>query len=111
MLAMFCAGIITVLAALLALARLNLRRWLGYSTGVDIAFTLLMIVLLHGTFSGMMVAAFSGIIMSLSLYALRKSLGCERLRFKRKPWYKGFTGLYWHRYYPHELTFFGWRKA
>lgn len=111
MLALFISGLAVVATTLLTLARFNLRRWLGYAGFVDVAFTLVLLWLFSGTFSGVVAAAFSGITMSVMLQVLRKVLGCERMCLTRVSWRKGFIRVGWRYYRPSDLTWFGVQKG
>lgn len=103
------AGIMMVLTILIMMARMNLRRWLGYANIVDVMFTIVIIALFHDTFSGVVAASFAGVFMSIMLWVLRCSVGCERLKFVKVPLNKGLCRLRWieisatecrQRYYP-----------
>lgn len=94
MLTLFCVALITVLGFLIMMGRLNLKRFLGYPNLVDIVFTVLMLLMFEGTFSGMFVAAVASLFMSLMLWVLRSSIGAERLAIRRGK-FNLPTGLYW----------------
>lgn len=111
MLATMFAGLAVVVMLLLVMARMNIRRWLGYANFVDILFTVGLIVLFHGTFSGVVAAAFAGIWMSISLQVLRKIVGIERYEWNRVSWKRGFVHGGWHYYAPGDLTWFKIRDA
>lgn len=68
-----------VIGIIIMMTRLNIRRFLGYPNLVDIACTIVFVVLFAGTFSGMVVAGFASLFMSIMLWVLRSSMGCERL--------------------------------
>lgn len=89
------AGMMIVLTVLVMMARTNLRRWLGYANIVDVMFTIVIIALFHSTFSGVVAASFAGVFMSLMLWILRSSIGCERLSLKRVSWKRGYYAMYW----------------
>lgn len=76
-------AIVTVLGTLLMMGRLNLKRFLGYPNLVDVAFTILMLVLFHDTFSGMVVGGLTSLFMSVCLWVLRSSIGAERLAWRK----------------------------
>lgn len=84
MIVLFVVAILAVLSLIVMMARIGLKKFLGYPNLVDIFCTLVFVTLFHGTFSGMCIAAFSGLIMSLILWALRGSVGAERLRVVRR---------------------------
>lgn len=73
------SGFMVVLTLLIIMQRTGMRKWLGYSNIVDITFTIVMIYLFHGTFSGVVSAAFAGVIFSFSLSALKAVMGYELL--------------------------------
>lgn len=73
------AGVCIVLTIFSMMARTNLRRWLGYNNFVDVTFTILMVLMFHGTFSGLISASIAGVVMSASLYVSKALLGYERL--------------------------------
>lgn len=80
---MMIIAFIAVLGIVVMMARINLRLFLGYPNTVDILCTVVFTLLFHGTFSGMVVAAFSSIVMSGMLWALRNSIGAQKLRVIR----------------------------
>jgi hypothetical protein len=83
MLALVLVAVMAVLGAIIMMQRLNLRRFLGYPNLVDISFTILMLVLFAGTFSGMVAAGFAALFMSVTLGVLRSVVGAERLAIQR----------------------------
>jgi hypothetical protein len=83
MLGFMVAGLMTVLTVLMMMARTDLLKWLGYSNIVDVLFTLIMIVLFHDTFSGVVSAAFAGVFMSGMLWILRSTMGYKKLSLVR----------------------------
>lgn len=82
-----------VIGILIMMGRLNLKRFLGYPNLVDISCTVLFLIVFAGTFSGMVVAGFASLFMSVMLWVLRSSLGAERLSIKRGRFY--MPVLYW----------------
>lgn len=80
MAALILSGFILVITMLATMARFGgLRRWLGYAGIVDVAFTILMFLMFHGSFSGIVSGAFAGLFMTTLLYVLRASYGYEKL--------------------------------
>jgi len=80
---MLTAGIITVLAVLLIAMKFNrdtLKKLLGYDIAIDILVTLGLTWLLAGTYSGMMAALVGGVIFSITLYLVKRSIGYMQLR-------------------------------
>ncbi len=80
---MIMAGFVLVVTMFVVMARINLLRFLGYSTIVDIAFTVLMFIMFAHTFSGVVAGSFAGLFMAAGLTLARKLVGYERLVFKR----------------------------
>lgn len=79
MLELFLAALMMVICIVFLLARLNLRRWLGYTVLLDIVVTIAMLGLFAGTFSGVVAGAITGVIFSVTLEILKRVLGYERL--------------------------------
>lgn len=80
MAAMLLAGAILAFAMILTLARLDLLKFLGYASLVDVLFTALMMEMFAGTFMGIVAGAFSGLCMTAALYLLKYTLGYKRLQ-------------------------------
>ena len=83
----FMVAVVTVVAILIMMARMNLKRWLGYPNATDVFVTLSLTVLMHDTFSGMVVAAFASLFLSVMLWILRSSIGAERAALRINWWY------------------------
>lgn len=92
------AGFCMVLTTFLLMARINLKRFLGYPNIVDVTFTLFMLYAFAGTFSGAAAGAIAGIFMSVMLWACRCTMGAERLSIKRGRF--GAPKLYWRTIHP-----------
>lgn len=86
-------ALMTVIGLLIMMARINLKRFLGYPNAVDIGATVVFALLFHGTFAGMVVVGFASLMLSLSLWALRSTVGAERLAVKRGKY--GRPVFYW----------------
>lgn len=93
MLGFMAAGLMTVMCILMLMARTDMRKWLGYSNWLDVALTVVMIIMFHGSFSGVVSAACAGVFMSCSFWILRQVLGYKRLQ--RRGW-----RLVWATYPP-----------
>jgi drug/metabolite transporter superfamily protein YnfA len=76
----FVAGLVTVLGMLITMARMDIRKWLGYSNIVDVCCAAMLVVLFSGSFGGVVAAAFAGMFMSLSLWVLRSTLGYKKFQ-------------------------------
>lgn len=67
-----------------------------YATLIDVAFTVAMLALFAGTLTGMLVAIVSGLLMALTLTAIKLGMGYHTVRFKTPSftWLKA-TRLQW----------------
>lgn len=83
------AGLVLTITMFIVMARINLLRFLGYSTTVDVAFTIIMFIMFAHTFSGVVAGSFAGMFMALFLSVGRKVFGYER--FERKGWRVSWT--------------------
>lgn len=78
------AGLISALGLFIVLFRFNIRRICGYATLVDIVATAAFVFMFIGTYAGMMTGLFAGVLVSLTLNALRKLYGYDRARLIRR---------------------------
>tara|TARA_R100000781_G_C4072438_1_gene124916 strand:+ start:330 stop:644 length:315 start_codon:yes stop_codon:yes gene_type:complete len=87
---MILAGIIAALGLLFLVLKLGVKKVLGYDILIDIGITSLLMWSLAGTYSGMMAALIGGLIVSVILFAMRKTMPREelRLRFNKVNVYK-----------------------
>jgi uncharacterized membrane protein len=72
------AGIISALAILFILFKLDIRKVLYFDIIVDIAVSTLLTVIFLGTFSGMMAAIAGGAIFSVIMFMLKKTMGYKK---------------------------------
>lgn len=101
---MIVAAAVMVATVFVTLCRVGpLRRWLGYSTYIDVAFTLMMFIAFHGTYSGIVAAAFAGLFMAGTLSCLRRTLGYEKLQWRKARWSEGIIRLSWISYAPKQF--------
>lgn len=85
MLTLLLMSCCTVAAALVTVNRIGgLRKWLGYAAVVDVLFTLALFAAFKGTFSGTVVAAMTGLLMTLVLSALKRLVGYDRLAVRNR---------------------------
>ena len=75
------AGLISVLAILFLLLKIDIRKVLAFDIWVDIGVTALLVTLFAGTFSGMFAACVAGAGFSIILYVLKHTIGYKRLTF------------------------------
>lgn len=88
---------IAALVLILKLRRNTLRKLLGMHIALDIAVTVLMGVLLAGTYSGMTVAILAGLIFSIALIALRWLFGYAKLEIEHTDDHL-LPAIRWHYY-------------
>lgn len=88
------AGAMIVLTMFMMMARTDLLKWLGYANIVDVMFTVIMLILFHNTYGGVVAASFAGVFMSAALWVLRNWLGCKRLHFVHRGY--GVFALEWY---------------
>ena len=72
------AGVFSALAILFLLAKFDMKKVLWLDIPIDIASTILLVVMFAGTFAGMMAAVIGGCIISITLFALKKLNGCKK---------------------------------
>lgn len=74
------AGVVMAITFFAMMGRINMRRFLGYATWIDIAFTILIFWLFAHTFSGVVSGAVAGLALTVGLTVMRKTMGYERLK-------------------------------
>jgi ABC-type microcin C transport system permease subunit YejB len=79
-------GFLSALALVIIMARLDIRKFMGYPVIVDIAGSVLFAVLFAGTLTGMMVAVIAALTLSAIIYIVRLVVGYERFNFKTRSW-------------------------
>lgn len=72
------AGVFSALAILFLLAKFDMKKVLWLDIPIDIASTILLVVMFAGTFAGMMAAVIGGCIISITLFALKKLNGYKK---------------------------------
>lgn len=78
-------SVIIVAASLVTMNRaVNMRTLLGYASIFDIVFAVSIFEAFGGTFSGLMVAASSGLLMAVVLTGMRWTMGYQYLWLVRK---------------------------
>lgn len=77
------AGICSACGILFLLAKLNIKRVLAFDVFVDIASSLLLVVMFFGTFAGMMAAIVGGAIISIVLFTMKKIMGYEKPKWNK----------------------------
>jgi ascorbate-specific PTS system EIIC-type component UlaA len=83
MIEMLVVGLITAIACIVVMAKINLLRFLWIEVIVDVMFTGALLFMFAGTLGGMIAAVFAGLVLSIALWLLKKRLGYERLRMRK----------------------------
>ena len=52
-------ALMAVMSAVVLMARISLKRFLGYPNAIDVTFSTFFVLTFHGTFAGMVVAGFA----------------------------------------------------
>ena len=84
MLEMLLTGLITAFAIIVIMMKINIRKFLAFDAPIDIIVTVGLGALgaATGTFSGLIVGIFSGVIFSLVFWCMKKVIGYDRLTKK-----------------------------
>lgn len=77
---MITAGIISALGLLFLIFKFGIRRVIAYDIPIDIAVTGFLMYAFAGTYAGMMAAMVGGLIVSVTLFTLKKSIRREELK-------------------------------
>jgi hypothetical protein len=90
MITAFTMAVVTVTTFYVTAARvITLRRLLGYGMALDLVFTTAAFLFFHGTLTGLLIATIAGLLMALSITALRALIGYDRA-----------AAVYWHNLRP-----------
>ena len=81
---MIIAGIIAAAGLLFLVLKLSPKRIISYDIPIDIAITALLMWSLAGTYSGMMAALVGGLIVSIVLFTMKKTMVREELRLNSR---------------------------
>ena len=81
---MLLVGILSAFGLLLLLLKFGGRKVIGADIFVDIAITITLMVCFYGTFSGMAAAMLGGLVASIVLFIMKKTMVHEVLSVKRK---------------------------
>lgn len=80
------AGLLVGLGLMSHALKLGVRRLAGYDIYVDVMLSFGLILMFHGTFSGMMIASIGGLIISGMLRLIRWTVGYQQLGFYKVPY-------------------------
>lgn len=85
MVEMMVIAALSAIGLLVVMFKLGTKKVLGYDVYFDISLTVLLMITLSGTFSGMVIALLAGLTISVVLLVLRKFIGLERYEPIRLP--------------------------
>ena len=81
---MLLIGIFSALGLLLLALKAGGRKTIGHDIFVDILITFTLMVAFYGTFSGMASAQVGGLVASIVLFVLKKTMGHQKLKIKTR---------------------------
>jgi len=76
---MITAGLLSAAGLLFLIFKFGVRRMIAYDIPLDIATTGLLMFLFAGTFGGMMAAMVGGLVVSITLFVMKKTMVREEL--------------------------------
>ena len=76
---MFLAGIIAAAGMLFLLFKFGVRKVITYDIFFDVLITFFLMIVLAGTFSGMIAALFGGLLVSVVLFIMKRTMRHEKL--------------------------------
>ena len=82
---MLTIGIVSALGLLLLSLKAGGRKTIGNDIFVDVLITLTLMVCFYGTFSGMAAAMVGGLVASIVLFIMKKTMVHEKLTIKKQP--------------------------
>jgi lysylphosphatidylglycerol synthetase-like protein (DUF2156 family) len=82
---MLTIGIVSALGLLLLTLKAGGRKTIGNDIFVDVLITLTLMVCFYGTFSGMAAAMVGGLVASIVLFVMKKTMVHEKLTIVKKP--------------------------
>lgn len=77
---MIFAGLLSALGLLFLIFKFGVRRVIAYDIPIDIAVTAFLIYAFAGTYSGMIAAMVGGLIVSVTLYIMKRTMRREEFR-------------------------------
>ena len=81
---MLLIGIFSALGLLLLALKMGGRKTIGHDIVVDVMITLTLMVCFYGTFSGMAAAMVGGLVASVTLFIMKKTMHHQKLSFTPK---------------------------
>ena len=84
---MLLIGILSAFGLLLLLLKVGGRKVIGADIFVDIAITITLLICFYGTYSGMVAAMLGGLIASIVLFIMKKTMVHEVVSVKKNKYY------------------------
>ena len=84
---MLLIGILSAFGLLLLLLKVGGRKVIGADIFVDIAITITLLICFYGTYSGMVAAMLGGLIASIVLFIMKKTMVHEVIAVKKNKYY------------------------
>jgi hypothetical protein len=81
---MWIAGLLSALGLLFLIFKFGIRRVVSYDIPIDVAVTGFLMWAFAGTYSGMMAAMIGGLVVSVVLYVLKRTIVREVLVFETR---------------------------
>ncbi|QDP46127.1 MAG: hypothetical protein Tp172DCM1112201_58 [Prokaryotic dsDNA virus sp.] len=82
---MLMVGILSALGLLLLALKAGGRKAIGQDIFVDVLITVTLMICFYGTFSGMAAAMVGGLVASVVLFIMKKTMTHEKLIFQNDP--------------------------
>ena len=82
---MIVAGLLSALGLLFLIFKFGIRRVIAYDIPIDIAVTAFLMYAFSGTYSGMIAAMVGGLIVSITLFIMKRTMRREVLMFVKTP--------------------------
>ena len=77
---MIFAGLLSALGLLFLIFKFGVRRIIAYDIPIDITVTAFLMYAFAGTYSGMIAAMVGGLIVSITLYVMKRTMRREELK-------------------------------
>jgi hypothetical protein len=83
-----CAvGVLSAITVMVVMARIDLKKFMGYPAIMDCFVTALLAILLYGTYTGIVAAIVGGLFFSFIVSIVRRVYGYKRLERKGFKWH------------------------
>jgi hypothetical protein len=91
-------GILSAFVVLIVMARIGLKKFMGYPAFMDAGVTVLLAWLLHGSYVGMVAAIIGGLVFSGMITVIRRMYGYSKLerRGLKLVWVDHYSPAYTH---------------